>query len=157
MFNLIDKIPAMNLFETTTANEIITRLDKIQPDAQPKWGKMNAAQMMAHCQQPFYVFFGEKKLKRGLMGILFGKAAKKKLTSHKPWPHNLPTAKAFKISDPKEFQTEKAKLINEINRFAHDGYTVTAQKHPFFGKMSSQEWATLAYKHLDHHLQQFGA
>ncbi|MEP6513238.1 MAG: DUF1569 domain-containing protein [Parafilimonas sp.] len=27
--------------------------------------------------------------------------------------------------------------------------------HPFFGKLKAEEWRTLTYKHLDHHLRQF--
>ena len=54
-------------------------------------------------------------------------------------------------------QEEKAKLVHLIKRFSADGYTITETVHPFFGKMSSQEWALFAYKHLDHHLTQFGA
>ncbi|HJW17601.1 MAG TPA: DUF1569 domain-containing protein [Flavisolibacter sp.] len=146
-----------NLFEPTTADSVISRLEKIQPTSRPQWGKMNAAQMMAHCQATFEVYFGEKKLKRGLASFLFGKVAKKKLFVNKPWPKNLPTAKEFKIADQREIIQEKAKLVGLIKRFSTEGYTITETIHPFFGKMSSQEWAMFAYKHLDHHLTQFGA
>jgi hypothetical protein len=156
--NLIYYSPAMdNLFEPTTADVVISRLEKIQLTTQPRWGKMNAAQMMAHCQATFEVFFGEKRLKRGLPAILFGKMAKKKLFINKPWPKNLPTAREFKIADQRDMLQEKAKLVSLIKRFSTEGYMITETIHPFFGKMSSQEWAMFAYKHLDHHLTQFGA
>lgn len=146
----------MNLFETAAAEEVLSRLNHITANTSPQWGKMNAAQMMAHCQAPFRAYFGEIKMKRGLMGILFGKMAKKKLFSDKPWPKSLPTDKNFIIAEEKEFAIEKEKLVSCINHFVKEGYTVTASVHPFFGKMSSQEWAVLGYKHLDHHLKQFG-
>jgi len=146
-----------NLFARSAADAVISRLDKIQPSSQPRWGKMNAAQMMAHCQATFEVYFGEKKLKRGITSILFGKIAKRKLFVNKPWPKNLPTAREFKIADQRDMLQEKAKLVHLIKRFSTDGYTITETVHPFFGKMSSQEWALFAYKHLDHHLTQFGA
>lgn len=145
-----------SLFEPTTAAEIIARIEKLQPSAQPQWGKMNVSQMLAHCQAPFEVYFGEKKLKRGLMGVLFGKWAKRKLMSEKPWDKNLPTAKEFKIEDQRNFDIEKTKLVNIVNRFSTEGYAITSFIHPFFGKTSSQEWAVLSYNHLNHHLQQFG-
>jgi hypothetical protein len=144
------------LFEPSTTDEIISRLNRIGPSTTPKWGKMNAAQMMAHCQAPFLVYFGEKKMKRGLISLLFGKVAKKKLFVKEPWRRNLPTAKAFKILEEKNFEKEKSLLISLVRRFADEGYTVTVSVHPFFGKMSSQEWGLFSYKHLDHHLQQFG-
>lgn len=145
-----------NLFEPTAADEIIARLEKVQSFTKPQWGKMNAAQMMAHCQAPFEVYFGDKKIRRGLIGVLFGKMAKKKLFVDKPWPKSLPTAKEFIIEGERNLDAEKTKLVNLIRRFSSEGYMVTQTVHPFFGKMSSQEWALLAYKHLDHHLQQFG-
>jgi hypothetical protein len=84
-----------SLFDTSISSQIIQRIQKLQPASQPQWGKMSVAQMLAHCQRPFKAFFGEEKMKRGLMGILFGKMAKKKLFSNKPWSHNLPTAPEF--------------------------------------------------------------
>lgn len=146
----------MNLFETSAAQEVLSRLEKISATTPANWGKMNAAQMMAHCQAGFKVYFGEMKMKRGIVGLLFGKMAKKKLFSPQPWARNLPTAPQFKIAEHKEFDVEKQKLISYVNRFATEGYTITSTMHPFFGKLSAQEWATLNYKHLDHHLKQFG-
>lgn len=49
------------------------------------------------------------------------------------------------------------RLMASINRFvttppaSHSQYS-----HSFFGKLTSQQWAALIYKHLDHHLRQFG-
>lgn len=145
-----------HLFEPTTVAEVISRIQKLQPSSRARWGKMNVSQMLAHCQAPFEVYFGEKKMKRGLMSLLFGKLARKKLFSDKPWPKGLPTAKEFIIPDQRDFTIEKMKLMEMIKRFSSKGSTITAIVHPFFGQMSSQEWALFAYKHLDHHLVQFG-
>ena len=90
------------------------------------------------------------------MGILFGSMAKRKLFTDKPWPQNLPTAKEFIVADNREFEQERAGLIKEIEHFAADGKKENPPAHPFFGKLTSGEWSRLFYKHLDHHLQQFG-
>jgi hypothetical protein len=145
-----------NLFEAQTAQQIISRIQQLQPDAQPKWGKMSVTQMLAHCQQPFRAFFGEMSLKRSLVGILFGKMAKKKLLSDKPWSQNLPTAPEFKITNTREFEDEKQGLIQLVRRFTDEGKNIEQHKHPFFGDMTTAEWAVLHYRHLNHHLQQFG-
>ena len=148
----------MNLFEPVAAQEILSRLNSIKANTPAAWGTMNAAQMMAHCQATFNAYFTEEKVKRGLVSFLFGKIAKKKLFSDKPWPQGLPTAKSFVVKDERVFLVEKEKLTACIKHFAEEGYTVITERvHPFFGRMSSQEWATLGYKHLDHHLRQFGA
>jgi hypothetical protein len=156
VFTFLFQLPAMNLFEPSAAQDLLSRLNNITATTAPHWGKMNAAQMMAHCQAPFKVYFGEMRLKRALMGYLFGKMAKKRLFGPKPWSKGLPTAPEFKITDEREFSVEKQRLAEYINRFSNEGYTITSTMHPFFGKLSSQEWATLAYRHLDHHLRQFG-
>lgn len=145
-----------NLFEPTTAAEVISRIDKLQPTSKALWGKMDVAQMLAHCCAPLEVYFGEKKAKRSLMGLVFGKIAFRQLNSDKPWKKNLPTAKEFKITNPRNFEEEKNKLVNGVHRFSNEGYTITSFIHPFFGKLSSQEYAMFNYRHLDHHLQQFG-
>jgi hypothetical protein len=144
------------LFEQTTAAEIIFRIEKLQPTSQAQWGKMNVSQMLAHCSGPLETYFEEKKIKRDLMGLLFGKIAFKQLISNKPWRRGLPTAKEFKITDLRDFEEEKGKLLSNVKRFSNEGYTITFFIHPFFGKLSSQEYALFNYKHLDHHLQQFG-
>jgi hypothetical protein len=145
-----------NLFEPAAAAEIIGRIEKLQPASEAQWGKMSVSQMLAHCQAPLETYFTETKTKRTLPGILFGKMVFKQLIGNKPWKKNLPTAKNFKIKDFRNFEEEKNKLIRAINRFSAEGYTITSFTHPFFGKLSSQEYALFNYRHLDHHLHQFG-
>ena len=145
-----------NLYKPTAAAHIIARLQALQPTAQAQWGKMNVAQMLAHCQAPFETYFGHMKLKQSFIGLLFGGFVKKKLFSNQPWKKNLPTAKEFMVFDERDFNIEKEKLLSFIKRFIAEGKNISSPKHPFFGKMNHQEWGILAYKHLDHHLQQFG-
>ena len=146
----------MNLFEPTAAQQIVSRLQNVSAASPAQWGKMNAAQMMAHCRTGFQVYFGEMKLKRSLIGFMFGKMAKKKILSDKPWSHNMPTAPQFKIASEKDFATEKEKLLADVNRFIKEGNTASITVHPFFGKMTAHEYGTLMGNHLNHHLKQFG-
>ncbi|MBD0331521.1 MAG: DUF1569 domain-containing protein [Chitinophagaceae bacterium] len=146
-----------NLFDQATADEFISRIERLQQTSTPRWGKMNAVQMLAHCQAPFRVCFGELQLKQSLIGKIFGPMAKRKLLSAKPFGKNLPTAKEFIVPDRKDFEEEKNSLIQQIRRFSLGGHEVVKNfQHPFFGKMTPDEWGALSAKHLDHHLQQFG-
>lgn len=146
-----------NLSSTKEADELIERINKLSPDTKPLWGKMTVSQMLAHSQSPLNMAVGDKKYKRGLMGFLFGKIAKKQMVSEKPFKQNLPTDKNFKVSDTREFYSEKNKLIDLIKRFIKtDRETLAKTPHGFFGKLTADEWDLLQYKHLDHHLHQFG-
>ncbi|NOS86389.1 MAG: DUF1569 domain-containing protein [Ignavibacteria bacterium] len=147
-----------NLYNKEDNLEIIERIQKVNRDSVRQWGKMSAAEMLFHCRQPLRVGFGEMKLKRTLLGILFGKIAKKQVLDGKPIKKGLPTDKNFKPKDNHDLETEKAALIKIVGRFAADGPgAITKEPHPFFGRLTPEEWSILTWKHLDHHLTQFGA
>ncbi|UOK42300.1 MULTISPECIES: DUF1569 domain-containing protein [Flavobacterium] len=145
-----------SLFDPKGTQDIIERINKLQPTALSQWGKMTVGQMLEHCQGPLKVAFGEIQIKKGIMAFLFGKMAKKKLVSRRPFDHNLPTAKEFIVKHDPEFENAKAELINSISRFSKGPSTIKNLKHPFFGHMTEKEWDTAQWKHLDHHLRQFG-
>jgi len=147
-----------SLFNKETLQEIITRLNNLTPQTKPEWGKMNSAQMLAHVGQGYKTSTGELKLKRTFIGVLFGGMAKKSaIGSEKPFSKGLPTDKSFIISDPVEFEDEKKKLIERIEKFSTGGANgITKDTHPFFGELTPEEWDILMYKHTDHHLRQFG-
>ena len=146
-----------SLLNIAGSEAVINRIQQLKPGLQPTWGKMNVTQMLGHCQQPMRVAFGELKIKRGLIGFLFGKIAKKKFLSDKPFPRNLPTVKNFIMPDNLHFEEEKNKLIAQIKRMATEGAaSITRDPHPFFGKMTTAEVDALQCNHVDHHLHQCG-
>lgn len=146
-----------SLYNPTDNQELIDRFQQLRPDSPALWGKMNVSQMLAHCQVPLQTAYGDIKLKRSFFGWLFGNIAKKKLTSGKPWDKSLPTDPAFVMKGDHDFETEKNKLIPLIQRFSKVGPDgITKDQHPFFGKLTSEEWDRLQWNHLNHHLGQFG-
>ena len=143
-----------NLFDTTVKQEIIDRINKLTPQSQRQWGKMDAAQMLAHCQMPLGVAVGKHKLKRNFFLSLIGPLFKKQLYNDKPFKRSLPTDKSFIMTDAKDFEKEKEGLLQMIDSFSES--TMSDEPHPFFGKLTKEEWSKGTWKHLDHHLQQFG-
>jgi len=144
-----------NLFETSVKKDITDRINKLTPQSQPKWGKMNVSQMMAHLQMPIGVAVGTHKLPRTLFGRIVGPLAKPMMYSEKPFKHNMPTDKSFIMTgQEKNFDNEKKSLLNLVNQFKEEN--IVNEVHPFFGRMTREQWSKAMYKHLDHHLQQFG-
>ncbi|HAO46374.1 MAG TPA: DUF1569 domain-containing protein [Ferruginibacter sp.] len=146
-----------NLFNKEVYEEIIQRLNAFTASADRQWGKMEAAQMLAHCKAAFSVPLSEKKLPRSFIGLTVGWLFKHSLYNDKPWRKNLPTAPAFRITDHRNFEKEKKELTMLVDRF----YTLGPGKvglfpHPLFGSYTSDQWGQAMYKHLDHHLRQFG-
>ncbi len=143
-----------NLFDPTVKQEIIERINRLTPATQRKWGKMDVAQMLAHTQKPLGVAVGTHKLKGNFLLQLIGPFFKSQLYNEKPFRQNLPTDKSFKIADQRDFAREKQGLIEMISIFSED--TMSGEPHPFFGKLTKEQWSKGTWKHLDHHLRQFG-
>lgn len=146
------------LYRAADKAEMLRRIQQLEPDQAKLWGKMDVAQMLAHCQVPLRIALGELKLKRGLIGLLFGKMAKKKLLGPQGFQRNGPTGPEFIVADKRDFERERQQLVALIERFAAAGPAgLPKDPHPFFGPMNQAEWEALMWKHLDHHLRQFGA
>ncbi|CAN5156727.1 hypothetical protein BH09BAC5_BH09BAC5_10240 [soil metagenome] len=137
--------------------DILKRVEAIQPESTRLWGKMDAAQMLAHCNYAVQLALGEIVLKRIFLGRILGPMIKKTFLGEKPFSKNSPTAAKFVVVDKKIFESEKAKLIELIKKM-HEGGENGATKHPhgFFGHLTPKEWGETQWKHLDHHLRQFG-
>ncbi|WP_272032377.1 DUF1569 domain-containing protein [Oceanobacillus kimchii] len=146
-----------NIFNQLHAEEIINRIDNLNSSSKPQWGKMDVAKMLAHCSSFQDIAMGNAFPSRGWLGILIGKFAKPIFYNDKPLARNMSTIPTILILDEKEFETEKEKLKQKILTFQHNGpQKCTNHPHPFFGKLTSEQWGKGIYKHLDHHLKQFG-
>jgi len=147
-----------NLFEAATVEEIKERMAQLRPDSQRLWGKMTPAQALAHCSAGMEMAVGEKNPPRILIGRLLGRFAKKSMiVNEKPMPRNAATDKSLVVKDERNFDVERQRLLEFIDRVAAGGPAVcTKHPHFFFGPLTPVEWAVLMYQHLDHHLRQFG-
>ena len=113
--------------------------------------------MLCHCQNPLLVALGRKELpKPGLMKKLLFKSFKSAMYNDKLWKKNLGTPKEYKVVSDKDFQSEKGKLLDLIDDFYAERNKEIWDPHPVFGKFTHDQWGMLQYKHLDHHLRQFG-
>ncbi len=147
-----------NIFHIDHNANLIRRIESLTPESKPLWGTMSVSQMLEHCQKPLDVADGTLPLKRGLIGFLFGRMAKADFLKRDEFKRNLPTVPSFRISHVPDFNQAREGLLERIVRFREKGPSVLAnKKHPFFGEMNDEEWGILQYKHLDHHLKQFGA
>ena len=146
-----------SLFDKECYEEITHRLNTLTPASQRQWGKMDPAQMLAHCKAAFTVPLSDQKIPRSFLGLLVGWMVKAKLYNDSPWKKNLPTAPNFIIKGDRDFEKEKQELFVLIDQFYTGGpANVGKFPHPMFGTYTSEQWGQSMYKHLDHHLRQFG-
>lgn len=146
-----------NLFEPSAVTEIKKRIERLGPDSERQWGAMTAAQMLGHCSAWMEMATGLKNPPRSFAGRIFGKMAKKSVLGEGPIRRNMPTDKCLLVQDERDFVVEQRRLLDYVDRFSAGGpEQCTSHPHSFFGYMTPLEWATMGYKHLDHHLKQFG-
>lgn len=147
-----------NIFTQPVADTLLARINKLSSETQPQWGKMNVAQMLAHCCVSYEMAFENKHAKPGAVARFFLKAfIKPTVCTEKPYKKNSQTAPAFLITDQRIFETEKARLIAYINKTVEASESFFKGKDSLsFGTLSLDEWNAMFYKHLDHHLSQFG-
>ena len=144
-----------NLVNDAVKQEIVERISKLTASTQHQWGKMDVAQMLAHVQIPIGVAFGTNTVKGNWLMKLILPLFKKALYDDKPWKQGLPTDKTFIMTgQSKDFEEEKNKLLDQINRFSESN--MINEKHPVFGKLTKEQWSKATWKHIDHHLKQFG-
>jgi hypothetical protein len=147
-----------SLFEPSSAIEIRKRIELLKPESRRQWGTMKVAQMLAHSSSWMEMAAGVKSPPRSFVGRIFGKIAKKSVLGEGPVRRNMPTDKSLIIYGEREFAAEQQRLLEWVDRFSTGGpEQCTTHPHSFFGSMTPNEWAILGYKHLDHHLRQFGA
>lgn len=144
-----------SLFDPKTYNEIRARINALSEDQEKLWGKMSVGQMLHHCQGPLNIMLDKNDygLKPNWLAQVF---FKRSLYNDKLWRKNLPTAKFLKVTEPKDFQEEKRNLEGLLDEFASQRNREDWKPHPAFGEFTKQQWGQMQYKHLDHHLRQFG-
>lgn len=148
-----------NLFDAATAADVKARLSRLGPSAERLWGTMTAPQALAHCSAGFEMALGKLRPPRKFIGRLIGGIIKPMaLRDDAPMRRNSPTVDGMVVKDDRDLAKERDRLSALIDKFSKDGPTsCTTHPHPFFGSLTPPEWAILMYKHVDHHLRQFGA
>lgn len=147
-----------NIFTKTVSDQVIARINTLTPETKAQWGKMTVDQMLAHCNVTYEMAYEDKHKKPGgfakFMLKLFVKGV---VVNEKPYKKNSRTGPTFLISDKRNFENEKTRLINYINKTVELGENhFEGKESNSFGVLNKTEWNNQFYKHLDHHLSQFG-
>lgn len=147
-----------NIFDINDTQKLKSRINQLNNKSQAKWGKMDVAQMLAHCNIAYEMTYEPNNFKkpRGLKKWLLKTFIKNIVVGPKPFTKNGRTSPEFKISTSKEFEKEKQRIIDYMDQTQQLGAShFEGKENLSFGKLTTKEWNNLFYKHLDHHLNQF--
>lgn len=147
-----------DLFDSTIVEEQINRINRLTPATNALWGTMSVDQMLAHVNVSYEMFYDNKHPKPNpILRFILKLVVKETVVGTKPYKRNSPTGKPFRIVVRKDFEKEKHRLVDYLQRVQKDGETFFEGKESnSFGALTAKEWNTMFSKHLDHHLGQFG-
>jgi len=144
-----------SIFDKTDNQSIVSRINNLNSDSQALWGKMSVDQMLKHANETIIVAFDETEVKVNFVLRFLGRILKKN-AFNKGFGKNSPTAKEFIFIEHYDFNEVKTELIKNFSRFTEGHQSITVMNHPFWGKMTYDDWNKLMWIHIDHHLKQFG-
>jgi hypothetical protein len=150
-----------NLFDPVLVEETRRRIAELATGGERQWGTMTLVQALAHCTSGLDMAMGTVRTKRApfpatLLAVLIKPLV---FRDDKPMRRNSPLSPELFMADPasNDLEREQARLLAAIDNFASNGAArCSTSLHPFFGKLTPEQWAILMYKHVDHHLRQFG-
>lgn len=145
------------IYDAATNEALLKRINALNPASQRLWGKMSVAQVLKHLIVPYQDIIEDnhRTPRMRWLGKLFFKPI---MTNEKPYKKNSPTAKQFIITNEPDFETTRKELTEKMQEVHSRGANYfEGKEHFFIGKLSAKEWSNMLYKHLDHHLRQFGA
>lgn len=141
--------------------ELIARLRRLTPETERRWGSMTPGEMLCHLGDAHEGITGTR-IPPGARTTGGGKRLVKwfALWTAFPWPHGVRTRPGV---DPKrdgtrpgDFAVDLERAIASLEALATAEPATLARHHPLFGAMQPTDWHRWAYRHVDHHLRQFG-
>ena len=122
-------------FDPAVRDRNVARIESLRPNSPRGWGRMDVAQEMSHCPLAPEAATGDAVLPSNFAAKLIGPLFKGWIVGPKPFSKDSPTHPLLVLDKaPCDFD-----------------------RHAFVQKLTGDEWGRLQFKHLDHHLRQFGA
>lgn len=144
-----------SLFNPSDHRELQERVQRLKTNQKPQWGSMSAVQMVAHLADSLRMASGELEVAPKKLPFRYS-PLKEFVLYVLPVPKGLPTAPELIARKPGDWTEEIADLRDQLNGLVQRGSEALAPEHPAFGSLSARQWGVLIYKHMDHHLRQFG-
>lgn len=143
------------LFDPSAREKIVARLSNLTSDRRPLWGRLDAARVQTHLSDQLRMALGDVVCKPKNTPFQYP-VIRQLIVYVLPWPKGAPTAPELLATAPAEFEADKQTLLQLIERVGTRKPEESFGDHPAFGRLSRRAWGVLAWRHLDHHLRQFG-
>jgi hypothetical protein len=144
------------IFHASDRAALLARVQRLNATAAPRWGKFTAPKMVSHLISAVRMALGEERA-AARASFLSNRLLRYLVIYVMPWPKGAPTAPEMLARVPDSWADDIQLLTQLIERAAATGRSGPWHPHPAFGDISGDDWGALVYRHVDHHLTQFGA
>ena len=144
-----------SLWNASDQRALQERVCRLTSGHAAQWGRFTAGQMVAHLSDSLRMASSELPVASRRLPIRYP-PLKQLIIYWLPFPKNAPTAPELLVRAPGDFSADRAELERRIAAVARAGPSVLSREHPAFGAMNGRRWGVLIYRHIDHHLSQFG-
>ena len=145
-----------SMWDDAARRQLLERFGRLTADHKPRWGKMTAAQVLAHLNDTHRMAAGELTAKVERLPIRFF-PLKQLIIYVLPFPKGSPTApELIARLDGAQWDAEATAFPQVLDRLARIPSTAAWPIHPAFGRLSYGDWGQLMHKHVSHHFTQFG-
>ncbi len=144
-----------SLWEEPARRGLRDRIARLTPAQPARWGRMAAPAMVAHLADSLRMAVGDLHVASKRLPLRYPPL--KQLVVHwLPIPKNVPTAPELIQRPPGDWTSEVSALDALLEQFARRDRGGAWPDHPAFGALTGAQWGVLVYRHMDHHLRQFG-
>jgi Protein of unknown function (DUF1569) len=145
-----------SIWDTAARQELHDRVASLTRDRRAEWGRFTAPKVVCHLADSLKMAMGSLPVAAKRSPIRYT-PLKEFIVYVAPFPKHVPTAPELLVREPKEWAADVADLQALLDRAAASGGADAWPQHPAFGTLSTRAWGVLIYRHMDHHLRQFGA
>jgi len=146
-----------SLFEAGARDAITDRLRTLTPESPRQWGRLRGDEMLCHLADQLRMALGGIPT-AAPAGPLRYRPIRYLMIHVLPWPKGRAKgpAEAFTTA-PADWENDREQVIELVREFGGRSPSGDWPSNPIFGSLSGHDWGVLSYRHLDHHLRQFGA
>ncbi len=146
-----------SIFDPAVRHSIARRFRDLTPGHTRKWGKLSTPEMLTHVSDQLRMAIGRLPASP-IAGPLRHWPVNYLMVHMVPWPKGKAKGprEAF-TTRPGNWEDDRATFLGLLEELGSADPGGTWPHHASFGRISGKDWGVLTWRHLHHHLTQFGA
>ncbi|MGB9031481.1 MAG: DUF1569 domain-containing protein [Acidobacteriaceae bacterium] len=135
---------------------LVERLGRVRPEAKAQWGSFDAPGMMSHLSAALDEGLGVLAVPPSGPWMMRHFPVKHLAVYVVPMPKGAKAPRELLARMPGDFEADRRGVVERMERVAARPKG-KGSTHFLLGLLTNEQWAALSWKHIDHHLRQFGA